>query len=72
MISGRLAGAPWFAVAGVEPIYAMAAGVMAGGALQLAAHLVGDAAYRGVAAAAPGVASARAVRSQGTHGASFT
>jgi putative peptidoglycan lipid II flippase len=32
-------GAPWFASMGIEPIYAMAAGVMAGGVLQLAVQV---------------------------------
>ena len=36
MIVAAWLGAPWFARMGVEPIYAMAAGVMAGGVLQLA------------------------------------
>ena len=37
MISAAWLGAPWFTSLGVQPIYAMAAGVMAGGALQLGA-----------------------------------
>ncbi|MEP6825044.1 MAG: murein biosynthesis integral membrane protein MurJ [Ramlibacter sp.] len=36
MIAAAFWGAPWFASMGVEPIYAMAAGVMLGGLLQLA------------------------------------
>ncbi|MET1113859.1 MAG: murein biosynthesis integral membrane protein MurJ [Comamonas sp.] len=39
MIGAALLGAPWFAARGIEPIYAMAAGVMLGGALQLAVQL---------------------------------
>jgi putative peptidoglycan lipid II flippase len=35
MIAAALWGAPWFARLGLEPIYAMALGVMGGGALQL-------------------------------------
>ena len=35
MIAAAWWGAPWFASLGVEPIYAMAAGVMLGGVLQL-------------------------------------
>jgi putative peptidoglycan lipid II flippase len=35
MITAAWLGAPWFASLGVEPIYAMAAGVMVGGLLQL-------------------------------------
>ncbi len=35
MIVAAWLGAPWFARLGIEPIYAMAAGVMAGGLLQL-------------------------------------
>ena len=35
MIAAAWWGAPWFARLGLEPIYAMAAGVMAGGLLQL-------------------------------------
>ncbi len=35
MIGAAWLGAPWFKSLGVEPIYAMAAGVMVGGALQL-------------------------------------
>jgi len=35
MIAAAWFGAPWFASLGIEPIYAMAAGVMLGGALQL-------------------------------------
>jgi putative peptidoglycan lipid II flippase len=35
MIFAAWHGAPWFGAMGVEPIYAMAAGVMVGGALQL-------------------------------------
>jgi len=37
MISAAWLGAPWFKQLGIEPIYAMAAGVMAGGLLQLGA-----------------------------------
>jgi len=39
MIVAAWLGAPWFARMGVEPIYAMAAGVMAGGVLQLAVQV---------------------------------
>jgi putative peptidoglycan lipid II flippase len=39
MILAAWLGAPWFASLGIEPIYAMAAGVMAGGVLQLAVQL---------------------------------
>ena len=39
MISAALWGAPWLATQGIEPIYAMAAGVMLGGVLQLAVQL---------------------------------
>ncbi|MFD1710909.1 murein biosynthesis integral membrane protein MurJ [Ottowia sp. GY511] len=39
MIAAALVGAPWFARMGVEPIYAMAAGVMLGGVLQLAVQV---------------------------------
>ncbi len=35
MIAAAWLGAPWFRARGIEPIYAMAAGVMLGGALQL-------------------------------------
>jgi len=35
MILAAWLGAPWFRALGIEPIYAMAAGVMAGGVLQL-------------------------------------
>jgi putative peptidoglycan lipid II flippase len=34
-----VAGAPWFATLGIEPIYALAGGVMVGGVLQLAVQL---------------------------------
>ena len=37
MISAAWLGAPWFARMGIEPIYAMAGGVMLGGLLQLGA-----------------------------------
>jgi putative peptidoglycan lipid II flippase len=40
MITAAWLGAPWFGRMGIEPIYAMAAGVMAGGVLQLTAILV--------------------------------
>ena len=40
MICAAWLGAPWFARMGVEPIYAMAGGVMLGGLLQLAAILL--------------------------------
>lgn len=40
MISAAWFGAPWFKSQGIEPIYAMAAGVMLGGLLQLAAILL--------------------------------
>jgi putative peptidoglycan lipid II flippase len=39
MILAAWQGAPWFARHGIEPIYAMAAGVMAGGLLQLLVQL---------------------------------
>lgn len=39
MIAAAWWGAPWFATLGVEPIYAMAAGVMLGGVLQLAVQV---------------------------------
>lgn len=39
MIAAALLLAPWFSARGVEPIYAMAAGVMLGGVLQLAVQL---------------------------------
>jgi putative peptidoglycan lipid II flippase len=40
MISAAWLGAPWFARMGIEPIYAMAGGVMVGGVLQLGAILL--------------------------------
>ncbi|MBI2751345.1 MAG: murein biosynthesis integral membrane protein MurJ [Burkholderiales bacterium] len=40
MIAAAWLGAPWFQQHGIEPIYAMAAGVMLGGVLQLGAILV--------------------------------
>ncbi|HEY0885470.1 MAG TPA: murein biosynthesis integral membrane protein MurJ [Ramlibacter sp.] len=39
MIAAAWLGAPWFATHGIEPIYAMAAGVMFGGLLQLAVQI---------------------------------
>ncbi len=39
MISAAWFGAPWFQKLGIEPIYAMAAGVMAGGLLQLGVQI---------------------------------
>jgi putative peptidoglycan lipid II flippase len=39
MIAAAWLGAPWFASMGIEPIYAMAGGVMLGGALQLAVQI---------------------------------
>jgi putative peptidoglycan lipid II flippase len=39
MIAAAWLGAPWFRSMGIEPIYAMAAGVMAGGLLQLAVQV---------------------------------
>ena len=39
MISAAVWGAPWLAAQGVEPIYAMAGGVMLGGLLQLAVQI---------------------------------
>jgi putative peptidoglycan lipid II flippase len=39
MIAAAWLGAPWFQRHGIEPIYAMAAGVMAGGVLQLAVQI---------------------------------
>ena len=40
MIAAAWLGAPWFGRLGIEPIYAMAGGVMAGGVLQLGAQVV--------------------------------
>jgi putative peptidoglycan lipid II flippase len=40
MISAAWLGAPWFGRMGIEPIYAMAGGVMVGGVLQLGAILL--------------------------------
>jgi len=40
MITAAWLGAPWFASLGIEPIYAMAGGVMLGGVLQLGAILL--------------------------------
>ena len=40
MIAAAWLGAPWFASIGIEPIYAMAGGVMVGGLLQLGAILL--------------------------------
>ena len=39
MIGAAWLGAPWFKSLGIEPIYAMGAGVMIGGALQLAVQI---------------------------------
>ena len=39
MISAAVWGAPWLATQGIEPIYAMAGGVMLGGMLQLAVQI---------------------------------
>ena len=39
MIGAAWLGAPWFESLGIEPIYAMAAGVMLGGALQLGVQI---------------------------------
>ena len=39
MIAAAWLGAPWFKVHGMEPVYALAAGVMAGGVLQLAVQV---------------------------------
>ena len=39
MIAAAWLGAPWFASLGIEPIYAMAGGVMLGGILQLAVQV---------------------------------
>ena len=39
MIAAAWLGAPWFASLGIEPIYAMAGGVMLGGLLQLAVQI---------------------------------
>lgn len=39
MIGAAWLGAPWFQSMGIEPIYAMAAGVMLGGALQLGVQI---------------------------------
>jgi putative peptidoglycan lipid II flippase len=38
-IAAAIWGAPWFAQMGIEPIYALAAGVMVGGVLQLAVQV---------------------------------
>ncbi|MBI2744244.1 MAG: murein biosynthesis integral membrane protein MurJ [Burkholderiales bacterium] len=40
MIAAAWLGAPWFQTLGIEPIYALAAGVLAGGLLQLGAQLL--------------------------------
>ena len=39
MIAAALGGVPWFVHLGIEPIYAMAVGVMLGGVLQLAVQI---------------------------------
>ena len=39
MIGAAWLGAPWFKTLGIEPVYALAAGVMLGGALQLAVQV---------------------------------
>ena len=39
MIGAAWLGAPWFKTLGVEPVYALAAGVMLGGAMQLAVQV---------------------------------
>ena len=39
MIVAAWLGAPWFKAHGIEPVYALAAGVMVGGALQLAVQI---------------------------------
>ena len=39
MIAAAAFGAPWFATMGIEPIYAMAGGVMVGGLLQLGVQI---------------------------------
>jgi putative peptidoglycan lipid II flippase len=39
MIAAAWLGAPWFATMGIEPIYAMAGGVMLGGVLQLGVQI---------------------------------
>ena len=39
MIAAAYWGAPWFKTLGIEPIYAMAGGVLVGGALQLGAQI---------------------------------
>ena len=39
MIGAAWLGAPWFKAQGIEPVYALAAGVMLGGALQLAVQV---------------------------------
>ncbi|MEK9951959.1 MAG: murein biosynthesis integral membrane protein MurJ [Curvibacter sp.] len=39
MIAAAWLGAPWFAALGLEPVYALAAGVMAGGLLQLGVQI---------------------------------
>jgi putative peptidoglycan lipid II flippase len=39
MISAAYWGAPWFATLGIEPIYAMAGGVLLGGAMQLGVQI---------------------------------
>ncbi len=50
MITGAWLGAPWFKRLGIEPIYAVAVGVMVGGVLQLGVQVV---AMRRVAAMEP-------------------
>ncbi|MFM2036274.1 MAG: murein biosynthesis integral rane protein MurJ, partial [Pseudomonadota bacterium] len=40
MITAAWLGAPWFAAMGLEPIYALCAGVMVGGVLQLGAQML--------------------------------
>src|SRR2546427_31623 len=39
MIAAAWLGAPWFKAQGIEPVYALGAGVMLGGALQLAVQV---------------------------------
>jgi putative peptidoglycan lipid II flippase len=66
MIAAAWLGAPWFASLGIEPIYAMAGGVMVGGVLQLAVqvpvlHRLGccrASAWAGLRCARPGMTRA--------------
>ena len=60
VIGAALWGAPWFAALGIEPIYALAAGVMLGGVLQLAVQIAGAARASAAAAHRPGAGALRA------------